>query len=233
MKPIKIYLRQCFYSPNTSLENRKRPDWFDKRRVLKNLIEITDWSLCDISVIYDSHFGELETGVYPEEWKIHKINCGTEASSFLKTLEIIETDGDQGDKIIYILEDDYLHREGWDRALIEAFNQTPAHYISLYDHLDKYTSYPGLVSVIFVSDNSHWRTTPSTCNTYACRISTLKEDMHVHKHYSVQNYNGVSQDHSKFMHLGNIGRVLLTPIPGYSTHCNDQMSPVIKWEKYQ
>jgi hypothetical protein len=57
-------------------------------------------------------------------------------------------------------------------------------------------------------------------------------DFEIHRKYSIEHHEGVSSDNSKFLHLGNIGRILITPIPGYSTHCNDQMSPTIDWEKY-
>lgn len=231
MKKIKVYARHSFYSPNTSIANRKRPEWFDKKKIWENFLRVSNYENCEIKVIYDTHFGDSSESFFGNDVNIIKINCGTEASSFLETLEIIKNDNSSGDDIIYILEDDYLHLPGWENILIEGID-LGVDYISLYDHLDKYTDYPHLNSKIFVSKSSHWRTVPSTCNTYACKYSILMNDFEIHRKYSIEHHEGVSSDNSKFLHLGNIGRVLITPIPGYSTHCNDQMSPTIDWEKY-
>ena len=83
-----------------------------------------------------------------------------------------------------------------------------------------------------VSDSVHWRTVPSTCNTYAAKLGTLKADYGVHKHFSDASPDGISMDHAKFCHLGSMGRRLITPMPGYSTHCDLLHSPTIDWEKY-
>jgi hypothetical protein len=231
MKKIKVYIRHSYYSPNTSIPNRKRPEWFGKKKIWENFLRVTDSENCDIKIIYDIHFGDSAEFFFGEDVNIIKINCGTEASSFLETLEIIKNDDNSPDDIVYIIEDDYLHLPGWENILIEGIN-LGVDYISLYDHLDKYRDYPDLTSKIFVSKSSHWRTVPSTCNTYACKYSTLMTDFEIHRKYSIEHHEGVSSDNSKFLHLGNIGRILITPVPGYSTHCNLEMSPTIDWEKY-
>ena len=83
-----------------------------------------------------------------------------------------------------------------------------------------------------VSENSHWRTVPSTCNTYAARLGTLKADYAIHKHFSDASPDGISMDHAKFCHLrDNLGRRLITPMPGYATHCDLLHSPTIDWEE--
>ena len=231
MEKIKVYIRHSYYSPNTSIPNRKRPEWFDKKKVWENFIRVTDQDLCDIKVIYDTHFGDNTEDFFDSSVDIIKINCGTEASSFLATLDIIKNDSNSEEDIIYIIEDDYLHLPGWENILIEGLN-LGIDYISLYDHLDKYKDYPDLKSKIYLSDSRHWRTVPSTCNTYACRYSTLIGDFDIHRKYSIEHHGGVSSDNSKFLHLGRMGRILITPIPGYSTHCNLEMSPIIDWSKY-
>jgi len=232
MEKIKVYVRHSFYSPNTEITNRKRPEWFDKKKVWDSFLSKTDRSICSIKVIYDCHYGDSSSTFFSDDVEILKINCGTEASSFLALLEIIRNDNNQDDDIIYILEDDYLHQPGWEKIMIEGIEDLDSDYISLYDHLDKYKDYPDLVSKIYVSQSCHWRTTPSTCNTYACKYSTLMKDFDIHMFYSINHHNGVSSDNSKFMHLGNMGRKLITPIPGYSTHCNLEMSPTVKWDNY-
>ena len=228
---IEVFLRQCFYSPNTALPNRKRPEWFDKVKVFENLKRTINPKLANLNIIYDEHFGPLEETFLVKENNVQVINCGNEAGSFLRTLEIVESSNYDDETIIYFLEDDYLHRENWCEILIEAFS-LPIQYVSLYDHLDKYRDYPDLVSKIFHTESVHWRTVPSTCNTYAAKLNQLKEDMSIHKHFSATSPDGISMDHAKFVHLGNIGRTLVTPMPGYSTHCDLLHSPTINWEKY-
>jgi hypothetical protein len=231
MKKIKIYLRHSYYSKNTELDNRIRPEWFDKKGIFENLINITNWDLCDLKIIYDSHFGDNSLEFFGDSYEIIKINSGTEADSFIKLLDIIRNDNLPEDTIVYILEDDYLHRNGWETAMIDALDSI-SDYVSLYDHADKYTDYPDLTSKVMLTKTCHWRTVPSTCNTYACKASTLYSDFEIHRKYSIEHYNGISQDHSKFVNLVSSGRILITPIPGYSTHCNHLQSPTIEWGNY-
>jgi hypothetical protein len=228
---IQVFLRQCFYSPNSALANRKRPEWFDKIKIFENLKRTINPELAQLNILYDEHFGNISETFLSSEENVQIVNCGNEAGSFLRTLEIVESSGFDDDTIIYFLEDDYLHRKNWCEVLMEAFT-LPIHYVSLYDHLDKYMDYPDLTSKIYHTNSVHWRSVPSTCNTYAAKMGQLKEDMSIHKHFSAASPDGISMDHAKFVHLGNSGRTLITPIPGYSTHCDLLHSPTIDWEKY-
>jgi len=230
MKKINVYVRHAFYSPNSVIGNRIRPVWFDKKKIWNNFIETVNKEMCNVKIIYDTYFGDNSDIFFTEDIEVIKINCGTEASSFLEILKIIENDNLSDDSIIYILEDDYLHRENWCNAIIEGVEISD--YISLYDHLDKYLDYPDLNSKIVLTKSVHWRTVPSTCNTYACKMITLKTDMGIHKLHSINCHNNVTDDNGKFLRLGRIGRTLFTPIPAFSTHCDGLLSPIINWEKY-
>jgi hypothetical protein len=233
MKPIQVFLRHCYHSPNSSLPNRLRPEWFDKIKIFENFKKTINPELADYTIVYDEKFGNINDTFLKEENNLEIINFGYESGSFSQTIDIALSKNFSDDTIIYFLEDDYLHRPDWCEVLLEGFT-LPTHYISLYDHLDKYhdSGYDNLTSKIMVSNSVHWRTTPSTCNTYAARVQTLKEDYSIHKHYSDASPNGISMDHSKFVHLGNIGKRLITPMPGYSTHCDQHQSPTIEWKKY-
>lgn len=234
MKPIQVFMRHCFYSPNSALPNRHRPEWFDKAKLFGNFKKTINLDIADYTIVYDENFGPIQETFLKDESNVEIINFGYESGSFSKTIDLVLDKNFSDDTIVYFLEDDYLHLPNWCEILLEAFS-LPIHYVSLYDHLDKYISgvgYDDLTSKIFVTDSVHWRTTPSTCNTYATKIKTLKEDYPIHKHYSDASPDGVSMDHSKFVHLGNIGKVLVTPIPGYSTHCDHLQSPTIEWNKY-
>ena len=202
MKPIQVFVRHCYKSPNADIPGRQRPDWFSKEACWENLKRTTNrLFLADINVIYDAHFGPLPKNGYFGE-NVRVVNCGTEASSFLAMLEIVKEKNFPPHTIIYFVEDDYLHRLGWCEALLQAFT-LPIHYATLYDHADKYLpGYDGLASHIFSRSICHWRTTPSTTNTYACKMSQLAEDWDFHKRYSISHNNGVTNDCSKFEHLG-------------------------------
>lgn len=227
MKPIQVFVRHCYYSSNSDLPSRQRPEWFSKDACWKNLWDTIELEIADVHVIYDAHFGPLRRK-YPDA-NFRMMDCGSEAGSFLAMLEIIKDKMFPPDTIIYMVEDDYLHRAGWCGKLLEAFT-LPIHYATLYDHADKYGYYPDLKSQVFATATCHWRTTPSTTNTYACRMSQLTEDFEVHKQYSLNSNNGITNDCAKFEHLEKMGRTLVSSIPGYSTHCDQLVSPTIDWD---
>lgn len=156
------------------------------------------------------------------------IEEGSEAGSFLKLLEIVEKMDLAPNTILYFLEDDYLHRKGWVDALFEAFSLR-VDYVTLYDHRDKYINYPNLLSKIYTTKSCHWRTTPSTTNTYAMLFGTLKQDLSIHRRFSIGRK--VTADHDKFCFLKKKGATLISSMPGFSTHVDPEfLSPCIDWQ---
>jgi hypothetical protein len=156
------------------------------------------------------------------------IRSGTDQGAFFELMKIIEPANYDPETIIYIVENDYIHRQNWCEALIEGFEY--GDYVTLYDHPDKYSDYPDLQSKLFVTKSCHWRTTPSTTNTFAVKYKTLMEDMDLHKYYAEYGIQGLAHDHTKFLDLGKKVRTIISSIPGYSTHCNNYLSPTIKWD---
>ena len=154
--------------------------------------------------------------------------------SFSRTVDIAVQLDVPDDTIIYFLEDDYLHRPDELLVVFEGF-PLETNYVSLYDHLDKYIDkgYDDLVSKVMVSENSHWRTVPSTCNTYAARLGTLKADYSVGINTLVTHLLMVFQwtMQSSVIKIDHLGRRLITPMPGYATHCDLLHSPTIDWEE--
>lgn len=227
---IHTIVRHCFHSPNQDLHSRKRPAWFSKKGAWHNLNKYTDFSKCQLHVLYDTALGD-NTDEYYSEYKpgrLTKINEGTEAKSFLAMIDYAHSLNIADSDVVYFLEDDYLHRPGWETVLAEGADI--ADYVSLYDHLDKYLHYNDLRSKLLLSSSTHWRTTPSTCNTYAAKWAIIKQDIFVHRFFSEHSNGGISQDCQKFERLTGLGRSLITPIPGYSTHLDQLMSPLIDWQ---
>jgi len=126
------------------------------------------------------------------------------------------------------LENDYLHVDDWYEKIIDIFETYNIDgYVSLYDHLDKYIdpAYNDLVSQIYITKSSHWRTVPSTCGSFVVNKRTLDNDYDIHTSFY--------SDHDKFIWLGqNRNRLILSPIPSLSTHCSHKfMAPLIDWNK--
>lgn len=128
------------------------------------------------------------------------------------------------DAIVYFLEDDYLHLPGARAMLAEGLQI--ADYVTLYDHADKYAApeATGLHGVIAAGGEetcvlrqplSHWKFTASTTMTWACRLSTLREDGAVWDRFRIERR---SIDYCLHYTLGAAGRFLACPLPGHATH---------------
>ena len=232
-KRIQVFLRHCYVSHHQKLQSRTRPDWFDKIKVLNNFKRTLQPELASYTIVYDNHFGPRAETFLADEPNCVEIDCGTEAASFLETYDLATGIAASEDTIIYFLEDDYLHREGWCEALIEGFD-LGVHYVSLYDHPDKYFApYNDLQSTIRFTKSAHWRATPSTCNSYAGKLSTLRQDRDIHRHYSINNFHGGTYDHAKFEALWKHKRFLVSALPAFATHCDEKyLAPVIDWPSY-
>lgn len=233
-KPIEVFLRHCYYSKLQELPDRRRPKWFNKFKVYKNFKNTLNEDLVNYTVIYDEFYGSIDKTFLAQEKNVEIINCGSECGSFLQTLELIQSQNFDEDQIIYFLEDDYLHLPDWSNILLEGFS-IGSHYVTLYDF--EFFIAKGYLSEIFVTPNSHWRAVPATTNTFACKYKTLLEDLELHKKYSVngvKNKEGYffSKDYDKFWELSKNKKYLISPMPGWSTHCDaNHLSPIIDWEK--
>ena len=241
-----IYLRMCKNSIVS--QHKKRPEGFDKTKILKNLfqsIALTEGSKTYVRILYDGPHQEADELVMPHIPNFDHIEVsvecrinGSETKSFLSMLDIIANiNKHEDDDILYLLEDDYLHMYGLNTQLTNILNHPGVYYASLYDHPDKYTSlYPNLVSQIIIPESNgmpptHWRTTPSTTNTFACKYKTLVEDLETHRKYSPVTQLA-SSDHEKFLDLWTQGRTLVTPMPSLSAHMEVGVIPrsILMWE---
>lgn len=193
------------------------------------------------------HFPSEEVTVYAD-------NVKDETYEWIKTynLEVIRTNGGSSaagfrivlseavklaeSEIVYFVEDDYFHLQNSRNILLEGLDR--AHYVSLYDHVDKYipASMGGNpyidedaaeVTKVFLTKSTHWKLTNSTTMTFATRVSTLIEDKEIWEQFTVGTY---PRDFDCFIHLRERGKTLATPIPGYSTHCEPRWAaPLIDW----
>jgi hypothetical protein len=233
-KPIEVFIRHCYYSKLQELPDRTRPSWFNKIKVFENFKNTLNPNLINYTIVYDEFYGSIDKTFLAKEKNVEIIKCGNECDSFLKTLEIIQSRNLSDDTIVYLLEDDYLHRPGWSEVMLEGF-EINSHYLTLYD-FDFFIA-KGWLCEIFTTPSSHWRAVPATTNTFACKYKTLIEDIEIQKEYSIYGIREMdeysySRDYNKFWELQKQERYLISPMPGWSTHCDENhISPIIDWKK--
>ena len=233
-KKIEVFYRDVQYESDYMHKEKIRPFWFNYNIIKDNFTKTINRHLSGLTIVNDVKRMPIDyiglTSMMLEEGESeYQIRQGSDQGAFLELMKILEEIGFKSDQIIYIVENDYLHRPGWCEILLEGFEH--GDYVTLYDHPDKYTDYTDLQSKIFVTKSCHWRTIPSTTNTFAVKYGILMEDMELHKYYAEFGIQGLAHDHTKFLDLGKKGRKIISSIPGYSTHCNNYLSPCTDWQK--
>jgi len=219
---------------NTSGREDWRPDWFDYELCFKNFIKTIDGNEnISLTIIYDGD--DNSNFIFKYGYKVVRISAGSDLSSFYQTLDYIESLKLDHDDIIYLLENDYLHLDGWVEKVFDFFSKNKNQYLTLYDHADKYMDgYSDLRSKIIITNSHHFRTTPSTCGSFLVRNDVLQEDLGYHKLLPNLLYNitDVPVDHGKFLILNTLkNRQIFSALPGLSTHClNNLLSPNTDWK---
>jgi glycosyltransferase involved in cell wall biosynthesis len=223
---LEVFSRHCFFSEAS--KHKRRFDRFSRERCHRNLLDTIDLTQANLTYLLDTakgsdHFIQREKNVV-------EIREGSEAGAFLRLLDYVESLSLHPETVLYFVEDDYLHKAGWVDLLLEGIEV--ADYVTLYDHKDKYflPMYRSLRSQLLHTQSCHWRTIPSTTQTFAVRWKTLAEDLSVHRKFSKGRQ--ISQDHQKFIHLSKRGRRLISSVPGFSTHAEPEFaSPCFDWNQ--
>ncbi len=223
---IEVFSRHCYASKIS--KHKERFPGFSQEKCFQNLLDTIDFSKANLTCLLDA---PLRAAHYLDAYSpTIRFERGSEALSFLFLLEYIASLSLHPDTLLYIVEDDYLHRPNWTSILLEAFTIPGVDYATLYDHKDKYFDpmYQKLASKIFATESCHWRTTPSTTHTFATRAGVLLEDLKIHRRYSSKRI--ISADHQKFLALKRRGRTLVSSLPGFSTHAEPKFaSPCSFW----
>ena len=190
---IRVFQRHCSFSSNSA--GKERPDWFDREKIFDKFIK-TFTDKVEYTAFYDTANGK-EHFIFNKNVNVVETEAGGEAKSFTNVLKYVVDQEYNNSDIIYFVEDDYLHRDGWVDILLEGVNEIGADYYTLYDHPDKYylTMYQTLQSKIIATSNIHWRTTPSTTCTFACTFETLKKYIDIHLKFCNDGY---TKDHQMF-----------------------------------
>jgi hypothetical protein len=170
---------------------------------------------------------------YIDKSQITYVSIGHGAGTF--NLALDEALKGSDDEIVYFVENDYLHKPGADKILIEGFS-LGYDYVSLYDHPDKYINGAnpfvedgGEVTRLMLTDSCHWKLTNSTTMTFAAKVKTLKQDEVILREFTSGTH---PNDFPMFLALREKQHGLITPVPGYSTHGETAwLSPLTDWSK--
>jgi len=216
--------------------NKIKPDYIGNEQCLKNATEVfkdADWS-----IIADNISPETNDMVqrYKSRGCINYVSVGHGAGTFNMALDEALMYPD--DEIIYFIENDYLHKPQSKKILEEGFN-LGAPFVSLYDHPDKYLdpSQGGNPyceggaedTRVYLSDNCHWKMTNSTTMTFAAKVSTLKRTEPILRKHTLGSH---PNDFKMFLELRQNNELLITPLPGYSTHGETAyLTPLTNWSK--
>jgi hypothetical protein len=225
---MKITILQSHYNVEGK-GNKFRPNWFDYEKCFINLLNTIDGKDIDLHLIMDGKIEDNWIKRYNGRYIPHEIDGNNMEKAAVEMYKIAFnlTHSMKDDDLIYFLENDYLHIRGWDEAVLELYKAYEGlNYVALYDALDKYYApmYDDLVSKIFSTNKRHWRTTPSTCGSFIVPKNIFLEDYN--------NHTTIMGDHNKWVAIyEEKQRFILSPIPGYSTHCMDTLlSPMIDWK---
>jgi hypothetical protein len=216
--------------------NKIKPDYINNEKCLKNFVWV--FGNQDIHIIADNCSEDtlkmITKYVHPN--RIETVSVGHGAGTFNlaldKALQFSE------DEIVYFLENDYLHKVNADKILKEGFD-LGASFISLYDHPDKYMGPDqggnpycegGAEDTrVYLTDLCHWKITNSTTMTFAAKVSTLKRTESILRKWTNRTH---PNDFSMFLELREQNELLITPIPGYSTHGETAwLSPLTDWSQ--
>lgn len=215
--------------------NKVKPEYINNESCLKNFCNVFFNYIYDIIILADNCSDDTITMIkkYIDPVNIKKVSVGHGAGTFNLALDIALTFDDE--TIVYFVENDYLHKPGSDKILVEGM-QVGYSYVALYDHPDKYINGAnpfvedgGEVTRVMLSDSCHWKLTNSTTMTFAAQVKTLKEDESILRSHTQGSY---PRDFDMFLALREKQHGLITPIPGYSTHGETAwLSPFTDWSK--
>ena len=217
--------------------NKIKPDYINNEKCLANAIKV--FNDAEWSVIADNISEETNSMIqkYIPRSYIYYVNEGNGARTFNIALDEAIM-GDDDDEIVYFLENDYIHKPNSDKILEEGFT-LGASFVSLYDHPDKYLSPDkggnpycegGAEDTrVYKTDSVHWKITNSTTMTFASKVSTLKRVEPILRKWTAGIH---PDDFQMFLDLRSQNELLITPIPGYSTHGETAwLSPLTDWSK--
>lgn len=213
-----------------------KPTYINNENCLKNFCRVFQKHSDSIHVIADnccdSTLDMISNYIAPAN--IACVAVGHGAGTFNMALDKALTY--EEDEIVYLVENDYLHREKANSLLEEGFELGHS-FVSLYDHPDKYISPAkggnpycegGAENTkVYLTKSAHWKITNSTTMTFAAKVKTLKRAESILRKWTKGTH---PHDFPMFLDLAKNNEQLVTSIPGYATHGETAwLSPLTDW----
>jgi len=156
--------------------------------------------------------------------RLVKVSNGNGSGTFRNALDLALQENTAND-IIYLLEDDFLHKPEA-RIILEEGLRSYNGYVTGYDHPDKYLDKTlggnpfieseGEVTRLVKTRSSHWKITNSTVMSFATTYDRLQADKDLlYKHSSKH----ITDSFALFLELSQEhGIPCMSSVPGVSTH---------------
>ena len=216
--------------------NKVKPDYISNENCLANAVNVfkeDDWTIIADNISEDT---DSMIQKYITKDNIIYASKGNGAATFNIALDIALKYNDN--EIVYFIENDYLHKPNSKKILEEGFNLNPA-FVTLYDHPDKfldparggnpYCKGGAEDTRVYLTSSIHWKITNSTTMTFASKVSTLRETESILRKHTSESY---PKDFDMFLELRKNNRILISSIPGYSTHGETAwLTPLTEWNK--
>jgi len=229
---------KIIYRISDSGYSKVKPAYITNESCLKNAIETFPWEEHDWSIIADNISKETNDMIqkYIPRNYIEYVSVGHGAGTFNLALDEALQEPDW--QVIYFLENDYLHKPNSDKVILEGL-ELGASFVSLYDHPDKYLPPAkggnpycegGAEDTrVYLTESTHWKLTNSTTMTFAATVETLLRTKETLRKYTQGSY---PEDFKMFLDLREQGELLISSIPGYSTHGETAwLTPLTNWSK--
>jgi len=229
---------KIIYRISDSGYNKVKPDYINNEKCLQNFCNVFYDHIYDIHIIADNCSEPTIDLInkYIDPANIEKVSVGHGAGTF--NLALDKALKWEDDEIVYFVENDYLHKINSSDIIKEGLN-LGASFVSLYDHPDKYLDPSrggnpycegGAEDTrVYLTDSCHWKITNSTTMTFASTVKKLKEYEHILRKHTTGSY---PNDFKMFLELRETNGLLITPIPGYSTHGETAwLSPLTNWNQ--
>lgn len=218
--------------------NKTKPHYINNEKCLRNFCNIFFDYIYDIHIIADNVSNDTYSMIrkFIEPINLERVSIGNGAGTFNLALDkALKWDNDE---IVYFVENDYLHEQYSPKILKEGFG-LGASFVSLYDHPDKYIGPDeggnpycegGAEDTrVYLTKSCHWKITNSTTMTFASKVSTLKRTESVLRKHTAGTH---PNDFPMFLELRENSELLITSIPGYSTHGETAwLSPLTDWSQ--
>ena len=219
--------------------NKVKPAYINNANCLKNAVRV--FGKENFHVIADNVSENTKQIIWDcdiEDEQIDYVSVGHGAGTFNLGLDWALKQNEE--TLVYFLENDYIHKPNSDKILLEGI-ELGAEYITLYDHPDKYIPASrggnpqidedgGEYTKLFLSKSCHWKITNSTTMTFASTVKILKDDESILRKWT--NMGHYPDDYKMFLELREKNRILVSSVPGYSTHGETAwLSPLTNWSE--